>query len=64
MHVTPWYHPSGLAVALAVITSFATTIQSQIVDGSRVMFGMGRDRTVPTALGRTTRFGTPVATGG
>jgi amino acid transporter len=55
--------PKGLSdlVALAVIASFATTIQSQIVNGSRVMFGMGRDRTVPTALGRTSRFGTPVA---
>ena len=49
-------------VALAVIASFATTIQSQIVDGSRIMFGMGRDRTVPTALGRVNpRFRTPVA---
>jgi amino acid transporter len=49
-------------VALAVIASFATTIQSQIVDGSRVMFGMGRDRTVPSALGRVnSRFRTPVA---
>jgi amino acid transporter/Xaa-Pro aminopeptidase len=49
-------------VALAVIASFATTIQSQIVDGSRVMFGMGRDRTVPSALGRVNpRFRTPVA---
>jgi amino acid transporter len=49
-------------VALAVIASFATTIQSQIVDGSRIMFGMGRDRTVPRALGRVnSRFRTPVA---
>jgi len=49
-------------VALAVIASFATTIQSQIVDGSRVMFGLGRDRTVPAALGRVNRrFLTPVA---
>jgi amino acid transporter len=49
-------------VALAVIASFATTIQSQIVDGSRVMFGMGRDRTVPGALGRVHRgWHTPVA---
>ena len=49
-------------VALAVIASFATTIQSQIVDGSRVMFGMGRDRTVPSGLGRVnSRFRTPVA---
>ena len=49
-------------VALAVIASFATTIQSQIVDGSRIMFGMGRDRTVPKALGRVNpRFRTPVA---
>jgi len=48
-------------VALAVIASFATTIQSQIVDGSRIMFGMGRDRTVPRALGRVGRFRTPVA---
>jgi amino acid transporter len=49
-------------VALAVIASFATTIQSQIVDGSRIMFGLGRDRTVPAALGRVNRrFRTPVA---
>ncbi len=48
-------------VALAVIASFATTIQSQIVDGSRIMFGLGRDRTVPKALGRTGRHRTPVA---
>jgi len=49
-------------VALAVIASFATTIQSQIVDGSRVMFGMGRDRTVPRQLGQVNRrFQTPVA---
>ena len=56
--------PMGFAdlVALAVIASFATTIQSQIVDGSRIMFGMGRDRTVPKALGRVNpRFRTPVA---
>jgi amino acid transporter len=48
-------------VALAVIASFATTIQSQIVDGSRIMFGMSRDRTVPPRLGRVSRFRTPVA---
>jgi amino acid transporter len=49
-------------VALAVIASFATTIQSQIVDGSRIMFGLGRDRTVPSALGRVNpRFRTPIA---
>src|SRR6202050_5428475 len=49
-------------VALAVIASFATTIQSQIVDGSRIMFGMGRDRTVPRQLGQVNRrFRTPVA---
>ena len=56
--------PKGFVdlVALAVIASFATTIQSQIVDGSRIMFGMGRDRTVPPALGRVSaRFRTPVA---
>ena len=47
-------------MALAVIASFATTIQSQIVDGSRIMFGMGRDRTVPRAFGRVNRFRTPV----
>jgi amino acid transporter len=49
-------------VALAVIASFATTIQSQIVDGSRILFGMGRDKTVPRPLGRTNpRYRTPVA---
>jgi amino acid transporter len=49
-------------VALAVIASFATTIQSQIVDGSRVMFGMSRDKTVPRRLGQVNRrFRTPVA---
>ncbi|HEX2820760.1 MAG TPA: amino acid permease [Streptosporangiaceae bacterium] len=55
--------PKGFSdlVALAVIASFATTIQSQIVDGSRIMFGMGRDKTVPAALGRVSRFRTPVA---
>ena len=48
-------------VALAVIASFATTIQSQIVDGSRILFGMGRDRTVPGPFRRVSRFRTPVA---
>jgi amino acid transporter len=49
-------------VALAVIASFATTIQSQIVDGSRIMFGMSRERTVPRRLGVVSRrFRTPVA---
>jgi amino acid transporter len=49
-------------VALAVIASFATTIQSQIVDGSRIMFGLGRDRVAPAVLGRVhPRFRTPVA---
>jgi len=49
-------------VALAVIASFATTIQSQIVDGSRIMFGMSRDRTLPKRLGTVNRrFATPVA---
>ena len=49
-------------VALAVIASFATTIQSQIVDGSRIMFGMSRDRTVPRRLGVVhRRFATPIA---
>jgi amino acid transporter len=48
-------------VALAVIASFATTIQSQIVDGSRITFGMGRDRTVPRAFGRVNRFRVPAA---
>ena len=48
-------------VALAVIASFATTIQSQIVDGSRILFGMGRDRTVPGSFRRVSRFRTPVA---
>ena len=56
--------PKGFAdlVALAVIASFATTIQSQIVDGSRIMFGMGRDKLLPRALGRVQRrWRTPVA---
>lgn len=49
-------------VAIAVIASFATTIQSQIVDGSRIMFGMSRDRTLPSRLGWVNRrFATPVA---
>ncbi len=49
-------------VAIAVIASFATTIQSQIVDGSRIMFGMSRDRTLPARLGQVNRrFATPVA---
>jgi amino acid transporter len=49
-------------VALAVIASFATTIQSQIVDGSRIMFGMSRERTLPKRLGKVhRRFATPVA---
>ncbi len=46
-------------VAIAVIASFATTIQSQIVDGSRILFGMGRDRTVPSGFRRVSRFKTP-----
>ena len=46
-------------VALAVIASFATTIQSQIVDGSRIMFGMGRDRTVPRRWVRCIRGSAP-----
>ncbi|MBV9383552.1 MAG: APC family permease [Streptosporangiaceae bacterium] len=51
----------GDLVALAVIASFATTIQSQIVDGSRIMFGMARDRTVPRGLSFVnSRFRTPV----
>ena len=56
--------PKGFSdlVALAVIASFATTIQSQIVDGSRIMFGMGRDKLLPRALGRVQpRWRTPVA---
>jgi len=55
--------PKGFVdlVALAVIASFATTIQSQIVDGSRILFGMGRDRTVPKPFRRVSRFRTPVA---
>jgi amino acid transporter len=49
-------------VAIAVIASFATTIQSQIVDGSRIFFGLGRDRVVPKMFGRVNpRFRTPVA---
>jgi amino acid transporter len=49
-------------VAIAVIASFATTIQSQIVDGSRITFGMSRDRTLPRRLGQVNRrFATPVA---
>jgi amino acid transporter len=48
-------------VALAVIASFATTIQSQIVDGSRILFGMGRDRTIPKPFRQVSRFRTPVA---
>jgi amino acid transporter len=56
--------PKGFSdlVALAVIASFATTIQSQIVDGSRIMFGMGRDKLLPRALGRVHRkWRTPIA---
>jgi amino acid transporter len=55
--------PKGFVdlVALAVIASFATTIQSQIVDGSRILFGMGRDRTVPKPFRQVSRFRTPVA---
>jgi amino acid transporter len=55
--------PKGFVdlVALAVIASFATTIQSQIVDGSRILFGMGRDRTVPGQFRKVSRYRTPVA---
>jgi amino acid transporter len=49
-------------VAIAVIASFATTIQSQIVDGSRIFFGLGRDRVLPSVFSRVhPRFRTPVA---
>jgi amino acid transporter len=49
-------------VALAVIASFATTTQSQIVDGSRIMFGMARDKILPKGLGQVNRtHRTPVA---
>ncbi len=49
-------------VALAVIASFATTTQSQIVDGSRIMFGMARDKILPRRLGIVNRtHRTPVA---
>ncbi|HXW43535.1 MAG TPA: APC family permease [Streptosporangiaceae bacterium] len=49
-------------VALAVIASFATTTQSQIVDGSRIMFGMARDKILPKRLGQVSRtHRTPVA---
>lgn len=49
-------------VAIAVISSFATTIQSQIVDGSRIFYGLGRDRLLPKLFGWVhPRFRTPVA---
>jgi amino acid transporter len=49
-------------VALAVIASFATTTQSQIVDGSRIMFGMARDKILPRRLGEVNKtHRTPVA---
>jgi amino acid transporter len=49
-------------IALAVISSFATTAQSQIVDGSRMLFGMARERIVPKLLRQVhPRFQTPIA---
>jgi amino acid transporter len=48
-------------VALAVIASFAATIQSQIVDGSRIMFGLGRPHGAFGARRVHSRFRSPVA---
>jgi amino acid transporter len=48
-------------VALAVISSFATTTQSQIVDGSRIMFGMAREKILPHGLRSVhPKFRTPI----
>ncbi|MEV7277330.1 APC family permease [Streptomyces sp. NPDC093111] len=57
-----WPGTGGDLLALAVPLSMVATLETTLLQATRTLFAMGRDRTVPAFLGRVhPRRGTPVA---
>ncbi|WP_116102637.1 APC family permease [Amycolatopsis thermalba] len=48
-----WPGAGGKILSLAVMLSTIATLETTLVQVTRTMFAMGRDRTLPAALGRT-----------
>lgn len=47
-----WPGPGGKLLILAVMLSTVATLETTLIQVSRSLFAMGRDRTLPTAFGR------------
>ncbi|MGW7051658.1 APC family permease [Streptomyces sp. NPDC054887] len=60
-----WPGPGGRLLVLAVMLSMIATLETTLLQATRTLFAMGRDRTVPAVFARTHRtWQTPwVATG-
>src|ERR1700722_2643372 len=46
-----WHGPGGKVIVLAVILSTVATLETTLIQVTRTMFAMGRDHTLPKALG-------------
>jgi amino acid transporter len=47
-----WHGTGGKLIVLAVLLSTVATLETTLIQVTRTMFTMGRDRTLPAALGR------------
>jgi amino acid transporter len=48
-----WHGTGGKLIVVAVLLSTVATLETQLIQVTRTMFAMGRDHTLPSALGRT-----------
>ncbi|MFJ6632413.1 APC family permease [Streptomyces sp. NPDC091376] len=55
-----WPGPGGRLLVLAVLLSTVATLETTLLQATRTLFAMGRDRTMPSAVGRVhTAYRTP-----
>lgn len=57
---TVWHGPGGKILIVAVMLSTIATLETTLIQVSRTLFAMGRDRTIPSAFGNVhPRWQTP-----
>jgi amino acid transporter len=56
-----WHGTGGKLIVIAVVLSTVATLETTLIQVTRTMFAMGRDNTLPKALGRIhKKFKTPI----